>query len=321
MNKQKVAKKFDLLIILAVAIPVLAISVIITGYLLHQYVDDVHEKDALHLKGLVSSVQWFLDNAFSLNYQLSINPQILEQIASAEKDWGLRRRLYNEQYGDGPFSDGSGPPLLVEMQKKYDFLDLLFVQDADGNQAGRSFGALGKRGERWWFKKIMGDDKPRAFVSRSYYSITGAKPVASVFHPIHQGDRLVGVMGADINFEKLQKVVQSYLAAKDLYAIVLDNQGVIIAHPISAKVREMHNLKKLTRRILLTDDAGRPIMGADGYHKTEEAPLEWDQRASLLTSEVLMGRSGIFQDISMDRQNLTIYYEPVALPGDGSVGN
>ncbi|MCP4693869.1 MAG: response regulator, partial [Desulfobacterales bacterium] len=104
-------------------------------------------------------------------------------------------------------------------------------------------------------------------------------------------------------------------------AIVLDNQGVVIAHPISAKVREMHNLKKLTRRILLKDDAGRPIMGADGYHKTEEAPLEWDQRASLLTSEVLMGRSGIFQDIFMDRQNLTIYYEPVALPGDGSVGN
>ncbi len=161
MNRQKVATKFNWLLTLAVAIPVLAISTIITGYLLHGYVEDVHEKDALHLKGLVHGVQWFLDHAFSVNHLLSINPEIIDQTASAEKDWDLRVRRYNEKYDDGPLGANTGLPLLVRMQKEYDFLDLLFVQDASGNQTSRSFGALGKRGERWWFKRLMSDDKPR----------------------------------------------------------------------------------------------------------------------------------------------------------------
>jgi PAS domain S-box-containing protein len=319
MKQKTVASKFNLLIVLSVVISIMVSSVTISLFLLQRHASDVIEKDRLHLKGLASSVKGFIDHAFTLNYLLSINPEIIEHVAAAPRDWSQRLAAYNRKYDTSiDARDNSGPALLVKTQQIYDFVELFFVQDASGDQTSRSFGPLGHRGQRWWFRKITENQNYRAFMSKSYYSMTGDKPVASAFHPIYKNNRFIGVMGTDINFDELQRMVQSYLDTKDLYAVVIDPEGVIIAHPDRNKLRELYNLNKLTKNILIRDESGGSIQGQTGYHQTQEVKLDWDDRVSQIVSEALSGRSGIAENVRLESKNSTIYYEPIQLPGKAS---
>ena len=99
MKRKKIASQFNGLIILTVLVLVLVSSVASTGYLLHRYTQDALEKDRLHNKGLASSVKGFVDHAFSLNYLLSINPAVIEAVASAEPDWIRRQAAYAASTG------------------------------------------------------------------------------------------------------------------------------------------------------------------------------------------------------------------------------
>lgn len=319
MNQKTVASKFNLLIALSVVISIMVSSVTITLFLLHRYSTDVIEKDKLHLKGIASSVKGFVDHAFTLNYLLSINPEIIEDVAAAPQDWSQRLAAYNRKYDTSPgVKDSSGPALLVHTQKIYDFVELFFVQDASGDQTSRSFGPLGHRGQRWWFRKIMENQNYRSFMSKSYYSMTGDKPVASAFHPIYKDNRFIGVMGTDINFDELQRMVQNYLDTKDLYAVVTDPEGVIIAHPDRNKLRELYNLNQLTKNVLIRDEAGGSIQDKSGHHQTQEVKLDWDKSVSQIVSDALSGSSGMAENVRLENKNSTIYYEPIRLPGKDS---
>ncbi|MFO7558854.1 MAG: PAS domain S-box protein [Desulfobacterales bacterium] len=276
----------------------------------------------LHIKGLSGTVKGLLDHAFSLNYQLSMNPIIVEAVDSADEDWDQRVRKYRIGKKTGnALGDRSGESLLVTMQKRYDFVELFFAQDIKGDQVARSFGDLGHRGQRWWFKKFI-EEGHKPFISKSYYSITGDKPVTSVFHGIWKNGRIVGVMGTDINFAKLQEMVHNYLNAKDLSAIVLDNAGVIIAHPDQNKLREMYNLKNLTRNVLVKNRSGGSVQNQTGYHRTRDVQLDWSPVVSDLVTLVSNGESGFADNVVLEGVNTKIYYESIPLPGDyGSNGN
>lgn len=319
MNQKSVASKFNLLIVLFVIISISISSITITLFLLQIYNKDVIEKDRLHMKGLAGSVRGFIEHAFTLNYLLSINPQIVEHVAAAPKGWGQRVSEYQKNYDTSlELKGNSGLPLLVKMQKIYDFVELFFVQDHLGDQTSRSFGPLGHRGQRWWFQKITENQNYKPFMSKSYYSMTGDKPVASAFHPIFKENRFLGVMGTDINFDKLQSLVQNYLDSKDLYAIIIDPEGVVVAHPDKGKLREMYNLKKLIKNVLVRDTSGKSIQNKAGYHQTKEVKLNWDERVSQIVSDALRGSSGLAENVRLDNKNSTLYYEPINLPGDDS---
>jgi len=299
MKDKTVASKFNWLIILSVVISLLISSIMITTYLLHRFKAEVIEKDELHMKGLTSSVKGFIEHAFTLNSLLSTNPEIIENVASSDKDWSHRVSRYNSEYNTSAgLSDNSGFPLLVKTQKEYDFVELFFVQDTAGNQTARSFGPLGHRGERWWFKKIIEGHNYRPFISKAYYSMTEDKPVASAFHPIYKGNKFIGIMGTDINFIKLQNMVENYLNSQDLYAIVIDNKGSIIAHPDKNKLREMYDLKNLKKNVLIKDVHGETIQDKIGHHKTKEVKLDWDPAVPLIISEALNGKPVLQKTLS-----------------------
>ena len=322
MNNRSVASKFSGIIFFSICVSVLVSSTVISVFLLHRFSRDIHEKDMLHAKGLSGTVKGLLDHAFSLNYQLSINPIIVEAVDSADENWDQRVRKYaiGKKIGN-VLGDRSGIPLFVAMQKRYDFVDLFFAQDIRGDQVVRSFGPLGHRGQRWWFKKFIGEGyKP--FLSKSYYSMTGDKPVTSVFHGIRKNGRIIGVMGTDINFEKLQDMAHNYLNTKNLSAIVIDNMGVIIAHPDKNKLREMYNLKNLTRHVLVKNQSGGSVQNKTGYHRTRDVKLDWSPAVSDIITRVLNGESGFSDNIVLEGVNTTLYYESIPLPGyHGSNGN
>ncbi len=322
MGRKSVASKFNLLIILFVVISISLSSLTITLYLLHRYSKDVIEKDKLHMKGLASSVRGFIDHAFTLNYLLSINPEIIKGVVDAPEDWTRRISEYNKLYDTtAKLKNNSGLSLLVNIQKLYDFVELFFVQDALGDQTSRSFGPLGHRGQRWWFQKITADHNYKPFISKSYYSMTGDKPVASAFHPIYNNNRFIGVMGTDINFDKLQSLVQSYLNSNDLFAMIIDPEGVVIAHPDKSKLREIYNLKRLIKNVLVKDASGESVQNEAGYHQTEEVKLDWDERVSRMIADALNGNSGMAENIRIEGRNSTVYYEPIPLPGQESTGH
>jgi len=313
----RVAAKFNGLIILAVLVSVLASSTFITGYLMHRFSKDVIAKDRLHNKGLAHAVKGFVDHAYSLNDQLSRHPTIVAALRNAAPQWQLRVAQYRAAVAafDKTMS-AAGLPLLSDMQARYHFADLFFLQDAKGDQVARSFGPLGRRGHRWWFKQMTADGEYRPFFSKSYFSITGDKPVASAFHPVFDKTRFVGIMGTDINFDRLQDMISEYLDSKDLYAMVIDNEGVIIAHPDRQILKELYNLKKLTRQVLAKDNAGQALLDQVGNHMTSEQPLDWDPAVARLADHALRGQPGYVEGIEFDGARCTFYYTPIHLPGD-----
>ena len=322
IKHKTISSKFNWAIVLSAFVAVLISSFTITGYLIHRFADDIKENDKLFMEGLATNVRGFIDHAFSLNYQLATNLTIIEAVAFAEKDWDLRLAKYSSTYDTvSGFNANSGLPLLVTNQNKYDFVELFFVQDARGDQVARSFGPLGHRGHRWWFKKMSTDGRYSPFVSKSYYSMTGNKMVASMFHPIYRAGIVIGVMGTDINFEKLQEMVTKYIAATDCYAIVIDNEGAIIAHPDASRLRELYNLKELTKRILVTSKDGKPAQDELGYHKTIEEKLDYPREVSRYVSAALNGQKGVLENIVLEGVKSTVYFHPVPLPGEGENQN
>lgn len=315
--KNKVASKFYWFIAISVCVAILVSSISVALYLLRQFEAEVLNKDELHLKGLVGNVEGFIDHAFSLNYQLSVNTIVINNLLLADRDWNQRVARYEIDYDtQSGLSDSSGFPLFVKMQRQYSFVELFFLQDANGDQTARSFGKIGHRGKRWWFLKMMSEPEPKPFFSKSYYSLTGDKPVSSAFHPVYHEKKLIGILGTDINFDSLQTFVSKHIFSEDLYAMITDNEGVIIAHPDSQKMREIYNLDKMTHKVLNINIAEDSVLDESGHMKTRTLPLDWDKKISSIVNKAIEGESGYVKDVVLEGKRNTFYYAPVTLPGN-----
>ena len=313
----KISRKLYILLILSVGISVTVSSWFITAYLLVKSEQDNRIKDRIYIDGLAESMERFMEHAVTLNYQLSINPEVRDSLLEAES-WEKRKTIYAQDYDTTEsLGNSSGFPLFSAMQQRYNFVDLFFLQDAEGNQTARSYGMLGQRSERWWFKQITEGRDYRPFISFSYYSLTGHKPAASVFHPILEGDSLIGILGMDINFQHIQNLVESYVKSSDIYAIVTDMNGVIIAHPDAEKIEHIYNLIEMTRSTLL-EDSGK--LNGDGFMDQKKADLGWPPEISRAVSAAVEGGSGSIRNISLEQELCHIYYAPIPLATEGNTG-
>ncbi len=307
-----------ILLVLSIGLSVTISSWFITAYLLIQSEKDQKEIHKIHLEGLVDSIEQFLMHAVTLNYMLAINP-VLTGSVSRRDSWEDRSRIYSETYDTlGPLSRRSGLPLLAETHLSYSFVELLFLQDAEGDQTARSFGPLGRRKERWWYKRIAADQDYRPFLSHSYYSLTGDKPVASIFHPVFDEQGFAGIMGMDINFHHLQELTAAYLNSEEMYAIVVDMNGVIIAHPEKEKISEIYNLVDMTRSVLPRERSG--VLNAQGYQDMEVFSLDWPEDLAAAVSSAVKGQEGMLRDVVVEGVLSNIYYAPVNLHNAGNEG-
>lgn len=314
----KISQKLYTLLVLSVGLSVIISSLSITAYLLFQIEKDNYEKDLIYLDGLADSMERFLEHGVTLNYQLSINPDIKQTILE-KKEWELRYTSYEETYDTaGELNDNSGFPLLTQTQQRYSFVELFFLQDDKGEQTSRSFGNLAKREERWWFKRIAEGGDYRPFISQSYFSLTGDKPVASIFHPVMNRDEFIGILGMDINFQHLQNLINRYVNSSDLYAIVLDMNGVIIAHPDTKKINEIYNLIDMTYSSLNAETAG--ILNNDGFLNQQKLPLNWPDGISKAAAAAVRGEKGVVKNISVEGEKSNLYFAPIPLFPEGNSG-
>ena len=178
---------------------------------------------------------------------------------------------------------------------------LLYQQDTNGDQTARTSGELGNRADRWWFIQEMQTKKP--FVSKSYYTLSTNEAVTSIVFPVFgEQNQMTGILAADFSLAKLQEIIEHY-NTEDMYTIVIDGEGSVIAHADESQVQQIYNYKNSTKSVIEND-------------VTKEVSVKLPDGLQTLATNLLKGASGTAELKNMQGKNAIYSYMPVEIPGD-----
>ncbi|MCL2705134.1 MAG: response regulator [Spirochaetaceae bacterium] len=298
-NKHHMPRFFFLSFFLVAAL--LIIIPLMTVYLLtHAYDEQIRSETRQTSFSLQQTVRSFMEGAYSLCYELSLNTNTFNVPTS-----GPNRGI---------------SPIFANSTERNEFLELLYITVADksaanyGWQVARSSGTLGDRGQRWWFLQITETMQP--FVARSYISVSTGMPCTAVFIPMYTGsDEIAYVFGADISLAYMQGLVNEYANTNGgRYSFIIDGEGVVLAHPDNQYIETLTNYKTLVRTIPLTDGFGKTIFNQDGSVITADEKIAVSNDFKAVINSVMKGNRGL--EIVKEGDN-TYYmsYEPITLPG------
>ncbi len=290
MKQKSILKQLLLPIIaivctLAVFLSVIALALFTTSY--EQEIFDRNQDKSCLVSGEIAT---FLEGAYAVAQELSVSPSICSMETEEQT------------------------PVLKGCAERNSYLELLYVQGADGMQTGRSSGELADRSTRWWFTQMMQEEKP--FVSKSYYSVNTGMPCASIFFPMYGSDGLSGVFAADIKLDYLQGIIEEFSDVENgEFSFVIDGEGVVVAHPDSAQIEELYNYKELTRTRSQKDANGRALTDGQGNILTKEEPFEISEEYRQAVADVMDGNCGC-RKIKDGGTSYYISYASVALKGE-----
>lgn len=264
---------------------------------------------------------YYFSNSISSSV-IDNNKRLSSTIADGVKDFIDKAYTLTEEMAQNKTTTNFNPEdqkeMLVNALSKNPYFDLLYIQKADGNQTARSSGELGNRANRWWFSQIMTNKK--STVSKSYYSVAGNSAVTSIFHPIFdKNSNILGIFGADLKLNELQKLVDKYSKDKNSYSFILDSEGVVIAHPDKSQVTELYNYKTLKKTVLVKDSAGNIVKDESGNQKTEEKDIVIPKTLKETVEKALKGESGIAEYEDNSKNKVLSAYTPIKLPGESQI--
>ncbi len=253
---------------------ILCVSTILSKY----YDNEINSKNEMLSKLISKNVSSFMDTAYKVTEDLAYNSEVRE----GSKD--------------------TKEKVLKETKDRNPYFELLYMQDEKGMQTGRSSGDLADRSDRWWFSQAK--SSLSSFVSKSYYSASSKNPVTSIFVPLVEDNKFVGVMGADINLEKLQEVVSEYSdEASGRYSFIIDGEGVVVAHPNTEVIEELYNYKNQTRTTGVKE--GNP----------KEEPIEVSDGLKEIIAQLMAGNDGSTK-YKENGQNYYASYTNIKLDGN-----
>ncbi|MCL2809096.1 MAG: ATP-binding protein [Treponema sp.] len=297
-RKKRLISPFFIISILIIA-SLLVVIPLITIYILTQEYDNQIRNETHNVSiSIQQTVHSFINGAYNLCYELSLNPYTMNAPAS------------------GPNTGIS--PILANSARRNNFLELIYVTNAgNGWQVSRSEGTLGDRSNRWWFLEIMETKRP--FVSRSYISISTGMPCTAVFIPMYNDENdpkvMTHVFGADISLIYMQDLVNEFAnMERGMFSFIIDGEGVVIAHPDNKYIETLTNYKTLIRTSTVMDSSGNPLRGSDGNVITEDEDFIISDGFKSVITTVMNGKNGL----DIVEYNDTIYYmsyEPITLPG------
>ncbi len=249
---------------------------------LYQEIDDT-------AASVSQSVGSFMDMAYRLTEQLNNMSDILSMDTQAQT------------------------PVLEGTVARNDYFELIYIQDMNGDQTGRSSGTLSNRANRWWFIQMLETMQP--FVSKSYYSVATNMACASIFFPMKRDGQDIGVLAADIKLDKLQEAVMEFTDLEEgKITFIIDGEGVVVAHPEKVYYEELYNYRNMTRTVTKKDDAGAVVYDAAGNIVTEELPIEVSPEYEACIQAVLAGESGNGQIVDGGKRYY-ISYAPIPMNG------
>ncbi|MFW2501151.1 methyl-accepting chemotaxis protein [Clostridium diolis] len=253
---------------------ILCVSTILSKY----YDNEINSKNEMLSKLISKNVSSFMDTAYKVTEDLAYNSEVRE----GNKD--------------------TKEKVLKETKDRNPYFELLYIQDEKGMQTGRSSGDLADRSDRWWFSQAK--SSLSSFVSKSYYSVSSKNPVTSIFVPLVEDNKFVGVMGSDINLEKLQEVVSEYSDEESgRYSFIIDGEGVVVAHPNTEVIEELYNYKNQTRTTGVKE--GNP----------KEEPIEVSDGLKEIIAQLMAGNDGSIK-YKENGQNYYASYTNIKLDGN-----
>ena len=256
----------------------------------------VSRANQVHTRNVAFSISSFYETVF----------RVIGEMAQAQEikspDASMQQRFIDERFS------------------QYGFFDNLVVQRfPDGVQTARVRGEKAVRPERWWFRKIMEDRKP--FVSHSFYSFganAGMPTTAvSVIFPVVRDEKMVSLFAAFLRMDELQTRVGQHYLGEERYTYILDEKGVIVAHPEWEKVKQQYNYKTRTKALVVRDSTGKPLMDGQDY-RVQYEPIEVAAGLQKIVQQVLGGESGTTEYRDLDGKIVLCSFQPVTMPGYGA---
>ncbi len=290
MKKKSIFKQMLTPMIAIVSALAVVLLVIVAVFFSSFYEKEIHSRNGDKAKLMAGEISTFVDGAYSVTEELSVNPSILSMDTEIQT------------------------PILADCVDRNTYLELLYIQDTTGMQTGRSSGTLADRSNRWWFIQTMEEQK--AFVSKSYYSVNTGMPCASIFFPMYREGRMIGIFAVDLKLDYLQSIIEEFSDVnRGEISFVIDGEGVVVAHPDSSQIAELYNYKTLTKTVSLKDADGKPLVNDSGNILTEEQSFEISADYRSLIEAVMGGNSGT----TVLKDNGKTYYAayaPITLKGE-----
>ncbi len=273
-------------IVCALAVCLAGVSAVI---FMRAYEDEIYSRDREKSLLVSSDIATFLDGAYGITEELSLNPSILTMKTEIQT------------------------PILEDCVKRNPYLELLYIQGTDGMQTGRSSGELADRSTRWWFQQVTKEQN--AFISKSYYSVNTGMPCASIFFPMYQDSALVGIFAVDLKLNYLQSLIEEFSDMENgEYSFVIDGEGVVVAHPDSTQIEELYNYKQLTKTVSKKDAKGQPMLDENGGIVTQEESITISEDYQKIISDVMAGNSGNHK-IKNEGESYFVSYASIPLKG------
>lgn len=290
MKKTSIFRQLLLPMIAIVCVLAVCLTGIIAAIVMKSYEAEIYGRSRDKSQLVSGEIATFMDGAYGITEELSVNPSILTMDTKIQT------------------------PILEDCVKRNPYLELLYIQGTDGMQTGRSSGELADRSTRWWFTQTMEEQKP--FVSKSYYSVNTGMPCASIFFPMYQKSELVGIFAVDLKLDYLQSLIEEFSDVENgEYSFVIDGEGVVVAHPDSTQIEELYNYKELTKTVSSKDEAGQPLVDADGNIVTEEQEIMVSEDFQKVISDVMEGNTGTGK-IKNEGESYFVSYASIPLKGE-----
>ncbi|MCI9175575.1 MAG: methyl-accepting chemotaxis protein [Lachnospiraceae bacterium] len=290
MKKTSIFKQLLLPMILIVSILAVCLTGIVGAIFVKSYENQIYGRSRDKSQLVAGEIAVFLDGAYGITEELAVNPSILTMETDVQT------------------------PILEDCVRRNSYLELLYIQGTDGMQTGRSSGELADRSGRWWFQQTVKEQKP--FISKSYYSVNTGMPCASIFFPMYQENVFAGIFAVDLKLNYLQSLIEEFSDTEHgEYSFVIDGEGVVVAHPDSVQIEELYNYKQMTKTVSSKDQAGQPVMDAEGNIVTEEQAITISEDYQKLIAEVMAGNSGSGK-VTNEGEDYMVSYASIPLKGE-----
>ena len=276
--------------IVLVCVLALCLMGIVASIFVKSYEKEIYGRSQDKSKLVSGEITTFLDGAYKITEELSVNPSILTMETNIQT------------------------PILEDCVRRNPYLELLYIQGKDGMQTGRSSGELTDRSTRWWFTQTMKEQKP--FISKSYYSVNTGMPCASIFFPMYKENTITGIFAADLKLDYLQSLIEEFSDMENGgYSFVIDGEGVVVAHPDNIQIEELYNYKQMTKTVSIKDKSEQPLVDAQGNIQTEEQSITLSKDYQKVISDVMAGNAKTCK-IKNDGEAYIVSYASIPLNGE-----
>lgn len=193
----------------------------------------------------IGSVSTYINaNATATNAQNS-NQTITVQIASEIDRFVNDDKTLLETLALSPTAYSMDAPkfreMIVAAQKKNPEFETIYVMDQVGMQIAKTTNSsLNNKADKDYFKNAI---QGRTYITDSYISQLTNAPTITISTPVKDANgRITGVIAGDVSLKAIAELAGKIAIGKAGYVDVVDQKGVLLAHPDTEKIKNQENI-------------------------------------------------------------------------------